>query len=68
MGNSFVAVVEFGPRVRARSVVTGGQDSRPGAPHFADQAPLYTQGRFKDVWFYPEDIAAHKARTYHPGE
>ena len=67
VGNSFVAVVEFGPRVRARSVVTGGQDSRPGAPHFTDQAPLYTEGRFKDVWFYPEDVQQHVARTYHPG-
>jgi len=68
VGNSFVAVVEFGPRVVARSVVTGGQDSRPGAPHFTDQASRYTQGKFKDVWFYPEDVKAHAARTYHPGE
>ena len=68
VGNSFVAVVEFGPRVVARSVVTGGQASRPGAPHFTDQAPLYTQGKFKDVWFYPEDVARHVARQYQPGE
>ncbi|MFD1470542.1 penicillin acylase family protein [Hymenobacter caeli] len=68
VGNSFVAVVEFGPRVVARSVVTGGQDSCPDAPHFTDQAPLYTQGKFKDVWFYPEDVAQHVARQYHPGE
>ena len=34
VGNSFVAVVEFGPRITARSVVTGGQSSRPGTPHF----------------------------------
>ncbi len=68
VGNSFVAVVEFGPRVRARSVTTGGQDSRPGAPHFTDQAPLYCEGKVKDVWFYPEDVKAHAARTYHPGE
>ncbi|OGX92122.1 penicillin acylase family protein [Hymenobacter coccineus] len=68
VGNSFVAVVEFGPRVIARSVITGGQDSRPGASHFTDQAPLYTQGKFKDVWFYPEDVAKHVERQYHPGE
>ncbi|WP_375416613.1 penicillin acylase family protein [uncultured Hymenobacter sp.] len=68
VGNSFVAVVEFGPRVRARSVVTGGQSSRPGTPHFTDQAELYTAGRFKDVLFYPEDLRAHTENTYHPGE
>ena len=68
VGNSFVAVVEFGPRVVARSVVTGGQASRPDSPHFTDQAPLYCEGQFKDVWFYPEDVAKHVEKQYHPGE
>ena len=68
IGNSFVAVVDFGPRVVARSVVTGGQSSRPGTPHFADQADLYCNGRFKEVRFYPEDVKAHAEKTYHPGE
>ena len=68
VGNSFVAVVEFGPRVTARSVVTGGQSSRPGSLHFNDQADLYCNGRFKAVRFYPEDVQAHTEKTYHPGE
>lgn len=68
VGNSFVAVVEFGPRVVARSVVTGGQASRPSSPHFTDQAPLYCEGQFKDVLFYPEDVQKHAERQYHPGE
>ncbi|WP_080058747.1 penicillin acylase family protein [Spirosoma aerolatum] len=68
VGNSFVAVVEFGKRVKARSVVTGGQSSRPGETHFTDQAELYCAGRFKDVWFYPEDIKQHIEKTYHPGD
>ncbi|NID12213.1 penicillin acylase family protein [Fibrivirga algicola] len=68
VGNSFVAVVEFGKRIKARSVVTGGQSSVPGTPHFTDQAPLYTQGKFKDIWFYPEEVQQHVEKTYHPGE
>jgi len=68
VGNSFVAVVEFGPRIVARSVVTGGQSSQPGAKHFTDQADLYCNGRFKEVRFYPEDVKAHAEKTYHPGE
>ncbi len=68
VGNSFVAVVEFGKRVTARSIVTGGQSSTPGTKHFTDQAPLYCNGQFKDVWFYPEDIRQHVEKTYHPGE
>jgi acyl-homoserine-lactone acylase len=68
VGNSFVAVVEFGPRVVARSVVTGGASSHPDSKHFTDQAPRYVEGQFKDVWFYPEDVQKHVERTYHPGE
>ncbi|MBJ6108257.1 penicillin acylase family protein [Hymenobacter sp. BT523] len=68
VGNSFVAVVEFGPRITARSVVTGGQSSRPGTPHFTDQSDLYANGRFKEVRFYPEDVKAHAEKTYRPGE
>lgn len=68
VGNSFVAVVEFGKRVTARSVVTGGQSSRPGMKHFTDQAPLYCEGNFKEVLFYPEDVQKHVEKTYHPGE
>ncbi|MFD2572146.1 penicillin acylase family protein [Spirosoma soli] len=68
VGNSFVAVVEFGKRVKARSVVTGGASSNPNSPHFTDQAPLFCAGKFKDVWFYPEDVKQHVEKTYHPGE
>ena len=68
VGNSFVAVVEFGKRVKARSVVTGGQSSKPGTQHFTDQAGMYCAGKFKDVWFYPEDVRQHVEKTYHPGD
>ncbi len=68
VGNSFVAVVEFGERIKARAVVTGGASSHPNSPHFADQAPLYCAGTFRDVWFYPEDVRRHVERTYRPGE
>ncbi len=67
-GNSFVAVVEFGRKVRARSVVTGGSSSNPSSPHFNDQSALYCQGQFKDVLFYPEDFSKNAERTYHPGD
>lgn len=56
-GNSFVAVVEFGPRVRARAVTAGGLSSDPASPHFNDQAKRYAQGNLRTVYFYPEDLA-----------
>ena len=52
-GNSFVAVVEFGPRVRARAVTAGGRERRSPSPHFNDQALRYASGELRDVYFYP---------------
>lgn len=66
-GNSFVAAVEFGPKVRARSILAGGQSSDPRSPHFSDQAAMYARGEFKDVLFYKEDIERNLERRYHPG-
>jgi acyl-homoserine-lactone acylase len=67
-GNSFVAAVEFGPRVRAKSVLAGGVSGDPASPHFADQAAMYARGEFKDVRFYREDVERNQERKYHPGE
>ena len=67
-GNSFVAVVEFGERLKARAVVSGGQASRPDSPHFTDQADLFCKGQFREVWFYPEEVRAHQEAAYHPGD
>src|SRR5262249_40755722 len=43
-GNSFVAAVEFGDRVRARAVTAGGQSGDASSPHFGDQATRYSVG------------------------
>jgi acyl-homoserine-lactone acylase len=67
-GNSFVAAVEFGPRVRAKSILAGGESGDPKSPHFADQAEMYSRGEFKDVLYYKEDIEKQLERKYHPGE
>lgn len=67
-GNSFVAVVEFGPRIKARSILVGGQSGDPASPHFADQAEMFARGEFKEVLFYREDVERHLERRYHPGQ
>lgn len=67
-GNSFVAVVEFGEKVKAKSILAGGQNGDPASPHFFDQAQRYADVAFKDVLYYKEDVERHAKRTYHPGE
>ena len=66
-GNSFVAVVEFGPRVKAMAVMAGGQSGDARSPHFADQISRYVAGRLRPVYFYPDDLSGHIERKYHPG-
>ena len=67
-GNSFVAVVEFGPRVRARAVTAGGESGHPDSPHFDDEALSYASGNFREVYFYPDQLRGHTERVYRPGQ
>lgn len=67
-GNSFICAVEFGKKVKAKSLLAGGQSGDPASKHFGDQAEMYTKGIFKDVLFYKEDVLKHVERKYHPGE
>ncbi|MFD3003049.1 acylase [Pontibacter toksunensis] len=67
-GNSFVAVVEFGDKVKAKSLLAGGQSGNPDSPHFDDQAQRYADVKFKDVAYYLEDVEKRAKATYHPGQ
>ncbi|MFN4146510.1 MAG: penicillin acylase family protein [Runella sp.] len=67
-GNSFVCAVEFGERIKAKSLLAGGQSGDPTSKHFADQAEMYAKGQFKEVLFYKEDILPQTARSYKPGQ
>ena len=67
-GNSFVAVVEFGEKVKAKSSLAGGVSGNPDSPYFTNQALNYTNGVFKDVPFYKEDLMKSYSKMYKPGE
>ena len=66
-GNSFLAVVEFGDRVRAWAVTAGGESGDPHSPHFNDQAARYAAGNLRPVYFYRSQLTGHIERQYHPG-
>lgn len=67
-GNTFVALVEFGKRVRAIAVSAGGESGDPQSAHFDDQAVRYSTGDLRPVYFYRDELAGHTERIYHPGE
>ena len=67
-GNSFVAVVEFGDKVRARAVTAGGESGHPESRHFNDEVRRYSTGNLREVYFYREQLKGHTEREYHPGD
>jgi acyl-homoserine-lactone acylase len=67
-GNSFICAVEFGKKIKAKSLLAGGESGNKESKHFADQALMYTKGQFKDVLFYKKDVLKHAEKIYHPGE
>lgn len=67
-GNSFVAVVEFGDKVTAKTMLAGGQSGDPKSPHFSDQSQRYADKQFKEVAYYREDVLKRAKSTYHPGQ
>lgn len=67
-GNSFICAVEFGEKIKAKSLLAGGESGQLNSPHFFDQGEMYSKGKFKEVLFYKDDVLQHAERTYHPGE
>jgi len=58
-GDSYVAVIEFGPTVRARSLLGYGNASQPGSPHRTDQMRLYSDKSLRPVWRTKAEVRAN---------
>lgn len=67
VGNTYIAVVEFGKKPQARSLLVFGQIADPKSPHFFDQGVLYSSQQFKPSWFDQAEIKRHVERVYRPG-
>jgi len=55
-GNSYVAAIEFGNKIKASGILAYGNSTQTSSPHFGDQLDLFSRGEFRPIWFYPEDI------------
>jgi len=58
-GDTYAAIVEFGPTVRAEALLTYGNWSRPGSKHMSDQLPLVAQKVMRPVWRTRKEIEAN---------
>lgn len=68
-GDSFLMFVTWdrAGKVRSESIQPfGAATTRPGSPHYADQAPLFVEKRLKPVLFDPTQLNASKVRRYRP--
>ncbi len=68
VGTSYMAVYEFGPKVRSASVLNFGQSGEPDSPHFFDQAKLLSEKKLKPDLFDWPDVLAGAKLVYHPGQ
>lgn len=68
LGTSYLAVYEFGPKVRGASLVPFGASGQPDSPHYFDQAPLLSERRLKPELFDWDEVRAAAREKYHPGE
>ena len=63
-GQSVTSVVLLTSPPTVRSVVAFGQSNDPASPHFADQAPLYSEERFRKVPWTMEQLKPHIESTW----
>ena len=67
-GTSFVSVVEFGPKVRARSTLVMAQSADANSPNYLDQVEMYARREFKPAYFSLDEVKKNSKRVYRPGE
>lgn len=67
-GHSFVSVVEFGDKIKARSILVFGENSNPASKNYFDQSELYAKQQFKPAWFSLDEVRANAVKRYHPGD
>ncbi len=67
VGSSYMAIVEFGDKVKSKSLLPYGTSGNRNSPHFFDQAELLSKRQMKDNYFYWDDVVAAAKRVYHPG-
>ena len=58
-GDTYVAVIEFGDKPKAKALLTYGNATQKGNPHIGDQLDLFAKKELRDVWYERADVEAN---------
>ena len=59
-GDSWVGVIEFGEKIRAKVLLSYGNSTQDDNPHNGDQLTLYSEKKLREAHFYPKDVETNK--------
>jgi acyl-homoserine-lactone acylase len=63
LGESFIALIEFGDELKAKVLLGYGNSSRPDSPHNGDQVVLLSNKQMRDPWRTRAEVLQHHERT-----
>jgi len=55
-GDSWVAIIEFGDRIKANVLLSYGNSTQAGSPHRGDQLKLFSEKKLRLAAFYRDDV------------
>ena len=58
-GDTWQSIIEFGDQVKARVLMSYGNSTQEGSPHYGDQLELFSKKEMRDCYFYKEDVLKH---------
>jgi acyl-homoserine-lactone acylase len=62
-GDSWVGVIEFGDQINARVLLSYGNSTQEGSPHFGDQLDLFSRKELRVPAFTPDQVDADAIRV-----
>ncbi len=65
-GDGWIFAAEFGPKVKAVSLLAYGETSAHGSKHSTDQIGLFAEHKYKTVFFEEAEVKKHLERSYRP--
>jgi acyl-homoserine-lactone acylase len=58
-GDSWVGLIEFGKKIKAKVLLSYGNATQADSPHNGDQLKLFSEKKLRDALFYREDLQSN---------